>query len=937
MKWIKIPLAAVLIAGIIWVPQLVEEPTTKDESLASMPAPTDVIQVQGRKEFREKRQAWLEKRHGAAAGTDWRKMDEETREEIRQRRNSIRQDLYDQGGLRASGNGQEVLANGHLVGTWEEKGSKNLAGRMHVCDVDFDNDIVFAGSAGNNVWTGSLDGTGWTSLNDFLPNRVDFLRYFPNGNSHRLMIAGNKKFLYSDNDGITWTDATGLEDLDSWGSISRVVIPNSSPTVILVLALEWDYVAWGPITSVFRSDDLGVSFTRILSVNGWSGSKDIWTARYGTSGNAYLIDGTSFNQIDLTTNSLVPLSTIPGTGNTILTGTESSNGIHISARLGDDLFRSDDGGQTWTFKGQIPENPFRRTSINSSVLDPDKLYFGGVDTYTSSNGGITWNKVNNWWEYYGQEVTKLHADIPAITVLLDNNGDELVMIGTDGGLYKSYDQINNVENISLEGLGVGQYYSTYTHRTNPNYIYLGSQDQGFQRSSQDNGGLVEFDQTISGDYGSITSDDGGQTFWTVYPSFAMHYPNASTSTANQTWDFVGNGWQWMSPLMVDPGNPSGVYIGGGDDVTNGQYIWHLQAGGPQISATKLSYDFSLGGTAEITALAVSPIDGDYRYVLTDIGRFFYTTDGGNSWNLSPASFPDFHGNDIEPSRTQLGTVYFAGSGYSNPGVFVSTDNGQTLTAMDTDLPSTGVNDLVFNDDESMLFAATEVGPYVYVFSESKWYEMAGISAPDQRYTSVDFIPISNTARFGTYGRGAWDFDIQCLHPSNLAVANITTSAVTLSWVAVPGGGSHDVRYRRVGTANWTVLTQVTPPLNIGGLSPGKEYEFQVMEANCGEFSASQTFTTDIGVGVQEIISLDSWELSPVPAKDFTTLTFDQALKQPAVIHLLDLQGKSLSTQNLAPGTLSHQVDISALPVGVYVLQIQQGNKRSARRLVKSAR
>ena len=30
-------------------------------------------------------------------------------------------------------------------------------------------------------------------------------------------------------------------------------------------------------------------------------------------------------------------------------------------------------------------------------------------------------------------------------------------------------------------------------------------------------------------------------------------------------------------------------------------------------------------------------------------------------------------------------------------------------------------------------------------------------APDQTYWTVDYIPEINTARFGTYGRGIWDF------------------------------------------------------------------------------------------------------------------------------------------------------------------------------------
>jgi len=34
---------------------------------------------------------------------------------------------------------------------------------------------------------------------------------------------------------------------------------------------------------------------------------------------------------------------------------------------------------------------------------------------------------------------------------------------------------------ALEGLGVGQYYSTHTSRRDPRWILAGSQDQGYQR------------------------------------------------------------------------------------------------------------------------------------------------------------------------------------------------------------------------------------------------------------------------------------------------------------------------------------------------------------------------------------------------------------------------------------------------------------------------
>ena len=77
--------------------------------------------------------------------------------------------------------------------------------------------------------------------------------------------------------------------------------------------------------------------------------------------------------------------------------------------------------------------------------------------------------------------------------------------------------------------------------------------------------------------------------------------------------------------------------------------------------------------------------------------------------------------------------------------------------MNEGLPNTLVFELASTPDDAYFFAATEVGPYVYIAEEGVWEDLAGISAPDQTYWSVEYIPELNTARFGTYGRGIWDF------------------------------------------------------------------------------------------------------------------------------------------------------------------------------------
>ena len=67
--------------------------------------------------------------------------------------------------------------------------------------------------------------------------------------------------------------------------------------------------------------------------------------------------------------------------------------------------------------------------------------------------------------------------------------------------------------------------------------------------------------------------------------------------------------------------------------------------------------------------------------------------------------------------------------------------------------------LASNKDETLIFAATESGPFVYVVEEDEWHDLSGQYAPAQTYWSVEYLDDQKVARFGTYGRGIWDFEV----------------------------------------------------------------------------------------------------------------------------------------------------------------------------------
>ncbi|MHC4558661.1 MAG: WD40/YVTN/BNR-like repeat-containing protein [Planctomycetota bacterium] len=737
--------------------------------------------------YKQKRKAWMEEMHRTAPDVDWRQIEDANRKKKIFEKLLKRKLLKASGILTAQSSAAETIEAADIKGSWIERGSNNLSGRMVVADFDLYRTLIYAGSAGGNVWRGTPDGSGWQweSLNDFMKIKgIENVRLLPKGRGQRLVVSQKSPstFYYTDDDGLTWNMASGLENAVKWGSIKRTVITSGYQPAIYILLKEWDYGdAWKSIVSIYKSVDQGADFTKIHTfTDDQKKLYDIWTPRY-ESQYPFIIAGDEIYQLDENDN-LNMISTI---GVDFTVGDSSHSHTNLAGIMNDSLttlyalytvsgqskiYRSVDAGQTWEYRGQVDTKPFFEVnSFTCSTQEPDIVYVGGVDCFRSYDGGVNWAKVNSWTEYYGDIENKLHADIPGINVFRDLDGDEFILISTDGGIYISRDDLQTVDNLSLHNLRISQYYNTYTHRTQPAYIFAASQDQGFQRtlSAQSTpAGVLDFDQLIAGDYGHIVSADDGESIWAVYPSFAIYYPNAKTSKTNYQWDFEGmSGHLWMPPLMEDPKNPANVYLAGGSS-SSGAHIWHLKTQGKSINSYEQPYDFSGGVSGrKISAMAYSPIDYDYRYVLTNKGDFYYSMDGGNDWTKSDAfDGPDghyFYGSVIVASPVNIGEVFIAGSGYSNPPVYHSTNHGQSFTAYSTGIPDTLVYDMDITSDGLTLFAATEIGPYIRLIDQGNWIDLAATSGPDQVYWSVEYIPTIQTARFGTYGRGIWDFKYEC--------------------------------------------------------------------------------------------------------------------------------------------------------------------------------
>jgi len=733
-------------------------------------------------QYKLHRQQWFDEMDKTAPGLDWRVIENANHLAKISRYQELVNEYISAGKNSKDGMLETIIGASGLRGKWYEKGSNNQAGRMLTADIDFDNNLIYSASSGGNVWRGSLDGNNWTCLNNGLQiTGIVFIKVIHIGKKKRIIVAGGAPagVWFTDDEGLNWQLAKGLDKPQNWGSMQRGVWVKTT-NEFYVLSTEWDYNLKKGILAIYRSTDFAENFTPVMKYNISINYCDMWSPEYHYAGVFW---------VHKDTLSKIENGTIQKLGNinlnksysqisrTLLRGSVVNNSVILSMLVDDntqsnaDVYRTTNFTNWYQVGESVPTTTFSRNSFNVSYNDTTVFFSGGIEVWRTEDNGATWNKVNNWGSYYGDPANQLHADIPGIIGFISPQKEEMYLIGTDGGLYISKDRLKTVKNLSLQGLNVSQYYSGYTYRNAKGIYFLGSQDQGFQRTFSDEEDKVDaFAQTISGDYGHLCSSDGGTHLWSVYPGFVMLYENAQDPKhKTYTWSFskIMNNWLWLPPVVADLDNPKIAYLVSGAKTSsnnNNNRIWKVTFTGTKLEYDSLDYDFRQGSNdRKPSAMAISPLAKDFFYALSNDGKFFLSTDHGQTWQMNDVfkgpSGHYFYGNTVVASQTKFGRVFIAGNGYSSPGAYMSEDHGKNWTALDSGLPKTLIYKIAVTPDDKYIFAATSVGPYVYISDEGRWYDMLSPETPDQTFWSVEYVPDMKTVRFVTYGRGAWDFKI----------------------------------------------------------------------------------------------------------------------------------------------------------------------------------
>jgi hypothetical protein len=736
---------------------------TEDTKKNPFPIPTQIFEnMADEKAYEERRDAYFDLIHSSSENVDWRAINALNFQKLAEQRAALK-------GYRIV----ETFADGNLEGEWKERGSVDVPGSNRICDYDLNTDDIYVISDGGTLWKGNLNGETWTPLNDDIQFGRDILKVVSlPGGGVRIITANGYSLRYSDDQGDTWTNCSGI--VGSNGSGIKMVQLNDAQQTLVYLYNRISVVDGYSLNKVAFSTDHGLTFYPLTDLSSGNRFASIHAAHNSPA--AYILDNNdAVYKFEAGVYSTVSAGLgLDGTSRCMIQANEAGGMLTLYILMDNStLYKSTDSGVTFDLVGDLATGSWD-VGFRVSIDDPDKLYYGEVNTYRSFDGGETWDLVSEWWEYYGDVANKIHADIMAIEPFKTNTGDEFTIIPNHGGVYVSYDNLITTENISMQDLNTGQFYDVLTDPYDASLIYGGTQDQGFQRTLTGDSPLPSsFQQVISGDYGEMQFTNNGQEIWIQYPgAWFQLYPNAATDgTYTYEFDLAGEDMpnvNWIVPTGAAPNiSDNFIYVGGGSlDGGPGSYLVKLKYTGSEIVASQYDFDFRAASGASISAIETTPLNDQLIYVVTENGRFFYSLDGGESFTMTEDYIGPSGGwiytADIYASRTTPGLVFVGGSGYAGNAVYMSVDSAKTFVPLTGDMPNTMAHELTMDPAEKFLFAATDAGPYVYSMDLEEWYNMSGISAPLQQYISCEFIPSTHTVRFATWGRGIWDFNLTSL-------------------------------------------------------------------------------------------------------------------------------------------------------------------------------
>ena len=568
--------------------------------------------------------------------------------------------------------------------------------------------------------------------------------------------------------GRTWIPSLVIND--RVGIVDLAMNPGH-PDVLYAAAYDkqrvpWMYVNGGPESGIYRTSDGGKTWARLGG--GLPGG------RIGRIG----LDLYPKNP-EIVYAVIENANTRPATPAEI--EQDRARGIEPRGRMiGGEVYRTTDGGARWTKMNTARDNvsskgPYYFSQIRVDPNDDQKIFITGVSLANSTDGGRTWSDID--WPPK-RLFAAMFGDVR--TLWIDPQDSDRMILGSDGGVFVSYDGGRTCDHHA--NLPLGENYAVGVDMEDPYNIYAGLQDhelwKGPSTGPQARGiSLLDWKAVGNGDgmFAQVDPDDSRWLYTTM--QYGGHFRvdqklGIRTSIApvresgQSPYRFI-----WCTPLHISPHNSRILYTGGQVLLRSLDRGDHWQEISPDLSTndTAKILPSSEGGIPggipyfAVSSISESPLTPGVIWVGTSDGKVHLTRGGGAAWidltrNIALAGGrEDRYVSRVAASRHEAGTAYVAKNGFRNddfrPYVFKTEDFGATWVSLGAGLPNEPVN-VVFEDirNPNLLFLGNDTGIFVSLDGGRSWAKMNN-NMPNVPVHDLVVHPRESDLVVGSYGRG----------------------------------------------------------------------------------------------------------------------------------------------------------------------------------------
>lgn len=617
-------------------------------------------------------------------------------------------------------------------------------------------------SWGNGIYKSTDGGDSWTNMG--LPDSGDIPKVAIDPKNDDVVYAAvlghlwganKERGIYKTADGgKTWTPSLQIDE--NTGAIDVLVDPSNSQNVYAALwarrRYPWGFTNGSAESGIYKSSDAGKT---------WKKMSDGLPERVGRIG------------LDLYRKNPKTLFAVVesdlGGGGDLET---------IRSRAGG-VFRTDDGGLHWKRVSNITPRGFYFGKVRVDPQNDQRLYVLGFGVAVSDDGGKT---------FLNTGAKDIHGDCHAMWI--DPANSNHVLLGTDGGIYFSYDKAKSWD--FQNNVALGEFYNVSYGMDRPYTICGGLQDNGTwcgpsqtRRSDSDSPGDKKAAGIWNADWIFVNGGDG---FWSAVDPTNEKIVYAEYQGGNITRVDLATGrrrdlkprakegtpsyrFNWNTPFVISHYDPKTLYFGGNVlfRFTNRGDNWEQIS--PDLTNPTPATMATAGSAAEnhdtIVAISESPKDRNVLWVGTDDGNVQVTRDGGKSWTNVAGNLGGVPRglwvSRVEASNHDAARAYAAIDGHRSDDfhtyLFTTDDSGATWRSIVSDLPA---NHPVkgFREDPvnpNLLFVGTEFGIFLSLDRGAHWRQLKE-GLPTVAVDDIQIHPREHDLIIGTHGRSIYVMD-----------------------------------------------------------------------------------------------------------------------------------------------------------------------------------